>query len=122
MIIDSQNTISNIGDMSKVKKSCLKDISGPAEISQIEGGLKVSTNLVEYSGTSEIEGKDLNMHIAILSEPAKSLAIEYAVAEVSSNCNNKEVNLACSDYPFIFKAVWKEEEKASEEKCFGRRI
>lgn len=54
--------------MSKVKKSCLEDMSGPAEILQIEWGLEVSTILVEYSGTSEIEGKDLNMHIAISSE------------------------------------------------------
>ena len=62
--------------------------------------MEVSTNLVEYSGTSEIEGKDLNMHIAILSEPADFLAIEYAGAEVSTNCNSKEVNLAFfnSDY------------------------
>ena len=74
-----QNTVSKIGDMSKVHESCLEDISGPAEILQIEGGLDVSTNMVEYSGTSEVEGKDLNMHIAILSEPAKSLAIDYAL-------------------------------------------
>ena len=70
---------------------------------------------MDVSGTSEIEGKDLNMHIAISSEPAKSLAIDYAVAEVSSNCNNKEVNLACTDYPFTFKALRKEEEEESEE-------
>ena len=46
-VLHGQNTISNIGDMSKVKESCLEDISGPAEILQIEGGSEVSTNLVE---------------------------------------------------------------------------
>ena len=62
------------------------------------------TSMVEYSGTPEIVGKDLNLHIAILSTPATTLALEYAVTEVSSNCNKKEVILACTDYPFIFKA------------------
>ena len=62
--------------ISKVEESCLENISRPAETLQIEGELEVSTNLVEYSGTSEIEGKDLKKHIAILSEPANFLAIE----------------------------------------------
>ena len=73
---------------------------------------------MDVSGTSEIEGKDLIIHIAISSEPANFLAIEYAVAEVSSNCNNNEVNLACTDYFFNFKALRKEEEE-SEEKHSG---
>ena len=50
-----------------------------------------------------------------MSEPANLLAIEYAVAEVSSNCNNKEVNLACTDYLFTFKALGKKEEDKNEE-------
>ena len=53
--------------------------------------------MVEYSGTSEILGKDLKKHIAILSEPANNLAIEYAGAEVFSKCNNKAVPITCSD-------------------------
>ena len=50
----------------------------------MEGGLNFSTNMVKYSGTSEVEGKDLNTHIAISSVLAKSQAIDYAVKEVSS--------------------------------------
>ena len=45
-VLHGQNTISNMGDMSKVKESYLKVISGPA----VEGGLKFSTNLVAYFG------------------------------------------------------------------------
>ena len=45
----------------------------------------------------------------------KCMAIQYAGVEVFSNCNNKEVNLACSDHPFTFKALGKEEEETSEE-------
>ena len=102
MVYHGQNTVSKIGDMSKVNESCLEDISGPAEILQIEGASDVLTNMVEYSGTSEVEGKYLNMHIAILSAPAKSLAIDYAVTEVSSNCNKKEVVFASTYYLFLF--------------------
>ena len=57
----------------------------------------------------------MNLHIAILSAPAATLALEYAVTEVSSNCNKKEVILACTNYPFIFKASGQEEEEESEE-------
>ena len=39
LVLHGPNTISNIGDMSKVKESCLEDISGAAEILQIEGGV-----------------------------------------------------------------------------------
>ena len=107
-----KNTVSKTGDiLSKVHESCLEDISGTAERLQIEGELDVSTSMVEYSGTPEIEGKDFNMHIAILSALATPLAIDYAVTEVSSNCNKKEVVLACTDYLFTFKAIGKEEEE-----------
>ena len=67
--------------------------------------------MIEYSGTPEVEGKDLNMPISNSSAPATPLAIDYAVTEVSSNCNKKELILACTDYPFIFKASGKEETK-----------
>ena len=39
---------------------------------------------------------------------------EYGT-EVFSNCNNKAVNLACSDYPFTFKTLGKEEERIEEQ-------
>ena len=55
------------------------------------------------------------MLIIISSVPAKSLAIDYAVTEVSSNCNKKEVILASTDYLFTFKASGKEKEEESEE-------
>ena len=66
--------------------------------------------MVEYSGAPEIVGKDLNLHFTISSEPATTLALEYAYTEVSSNCNKKEVILACTDYTFISKASGKSEE------------
>ena len=66
-------------------------------------GLESSTKLVEYSGKPNIEGKDLNKHNAILSEPSNILAIEYAGTEVFSNSNKKAVNNACTDYLFIFR-------------------
>ena len=50
-----KNTVSTTGDiLSKVHESCLEDISGTAEILQIEGELDVSTRMVEYSGTPKI--------------------------------------------------------------------
>ena len=91
-ILHGQSTVSNIGDVNKVGESCSENISGPAET--LRGSWRFSTNLVEYSGNSEIECKDLKKHIVISSEPANILALEYAGAEVFLNCNNKEVNLA----------------------------
>ena len=40
------------------------------------------TNMVEYSGTSNIVGKDLKLHVANSSAPAAPLALEYVVTEV----------------------------------------
>ena len=77
--------------------------------------MDVLTSMVEYFGTPEIEGNDLNLHIAISSMPATPLATDYAVTELSSNCNEKEVILACTDYPFICMASVKEEEEEREE-------
>ena len=81
-VLHGQSTVSNIGDITKVEESCLANISRSAETLKIEGELKVSTNSVEYSGNSEIEGEDSKKHIAILSEPANILAIKYASSEV----------------------------------------
>ena len=67
--------------------------------------------MVDYFGNPDIEGKDLKKHIAISSEPANILAIEYAGSEVFSNSNNKAVNLTCTDYPFILKALGKKQER-----------
>ena len=41
--------------------------------------------------------------------------MEYAGTEVFSNCNNKAVNIICSNYPFIFKALGKEIETSEEQ-------
>ena len=65
-----QNTVSKTGDiLSKVHESCLEDISGTAEILQIEGELDVSISMVEYSGTPEIEGKILNCNFLCAGHP-----------------------------------------------------
>ena len=63
----------------------------------------------------KIVGKDLNLHIANSSAPAASLALEYAVTEVRQTCNKQEVMLACTDHPFIFKALGNSEEESEEE-------
>ena len=114
-VLHGQSTVINLGDITIVEESCLENISWLAETLKMYGELEVSTNLVEYSGTSEIEGKDFKKHIAISSKPANILAaIEYAGTVLFSNCNNKAVNLACTGYPFIFKALGKEEETSEE--------
>ena len=98
---DTVSKTSNI--LSILDESCFNEISGTAEIIQAEEELIVLTNMVEYSSTSKIVGKDLNLHIANLSMPAATLALEYAVTEVPQNCDKQEVILACTDYPFIFR-------------------
>ena len=55
--------------LSIVDMSCFKEISGTSEIIQAEEELDVLTNMVEYSGTSKIVGKDLNFHISNSSAP-----------------------------------------------------
>ena len=58
--------------------------------------------MVEYSGTSKIVGKDLNLHIANFYAPAAPLALEYVVTEVPQKCNKQEVREifpTCTDYP-----------------------
>ena len=67
-----------------------QSISGTAEIIQTEEELDALTNMVEYSGTSEIVGNDLELHIADLSVPAAPLALEYVVTEVPQNCKNRK--------------------------------
>ena len=60
--------------------------------SAIRKGLETKKTIgVEISGTSQIVGKDSNLHIAELSEPAGILALEYNDSEVSQNCNTQEV-------------------------------
>ena len=61
--------------------------------------------MVEYSGQSDIVGKDLKKHIAILSDLANIPALEYAGLEVLSKHNNKALSLECTDVPFTFKAT-----------------
>ena len=48
----------------------------------------------------------MKKHIAISSDPANNVAIEYAGSETFSTC---------TDYPFIFKALGKEQETSEEE-------
>ena len=38
----------------------------------------------------------------------------YVVTEVPQNCNKQEIILACTDYPFIFKASGNSEEESEE--------
>ena len=44
MVLHSQNTVSNIGGITKVEVLCLENISGPAETLKIEGEVEVLTN------------------------------------------------------------------------------
>ena len=53
-------------------------------------------------------------HIAISSDPANFLAIEYVGLEVLFNSNNKALSLECTDYPCIFKALGKKQETSEE--------
>ena len=59
-------------------------------------------------------GKDSNLHIAELSEPAGKMALKYVDSEVPQNCNTQEVREifpTCTDYPpFIFTGSGKSEE------------
>ena len=59
-----QFTASNVGDIRRVEFSDLKNISEPAKTLSIEGGQESSALMVEYSGQSDIGGKDLNELIA----------------------------------------------------------
>ena len=65
--------------------------------------------MVKYFGKPEIEGKNLKKHIAISSDPANILAIEYTGLEVLSKSNNK------ANVPFIVKALGKKQETSEEE-------
>ena len=47
--------------------------------------------------------------------PCQVFRLLFPGLEVSTNCNKKEVILACTDYPFIFKASGKKEVEESEE-------
>ena len=109
-----QTTASNSNILSRVNESCFDDIPGTTEIIQAEEELDFLTNVVENSGTSEIVGKDSNLHSADSSAPAAPLALEYVDTEVPQNCNKQEIVLACTDYPFIFKASGKSEEESEE--------
>ena len=40
--------------------------------------------------------------------------LHIAVTEVPQNCNKQEIILACTDYPFIFKASGRSEEESEE--------
>ena len=63
---------------------------------------------VEISGTSQIVGKDSNLHIAELSWPAGKLALKYVDSEVPQNCNTQELREifpTCTDYPHLFLQV-----------------
>ena len=81
-------------------------------------GLETNKTIgVEISGTSQIVGKDSNLHIAELSAPAGTLALKYVDAEVPQNCNKQEVGEifpTCTDYPFIFTGSGKSEEESEE--------
>ena len=106
-VLQGETIASNSNVLSIVKPlSCFDDISGSTEIVQAEKGLETTKTIgVEISGTSQIVGKDLNLHIADLSAPAGTLALKYVDAEVSQNCNKQEIGEifpACTDYPFIF--------------------
>ena len=69
--------------------------------------------MVDYFGNPDIEGKDLKKHIAISSEPANILAIEYAGSVVLSNSRNKAVNLTtCTS---LSKVLGKEQETSEVE-------
>ena len=61
--------IASKSNILKVKPlSCFSDISGSIEIAQCEKGLETNKTIgVEISGTSQIVGKDSNLHIADLS-------------------------------------------------------
>ena len=63
----------------RVDLSWLENISEPAETLTIKVGQGISTQMVEYSGQSDIVRKDLKKHIA-----ANIPAIEYASLEVLS--------------------------------------
>ena len=90
-VLKGGHIASNSNVLCKVKPlSCFDDISGSTEIAQCEKGLETNkTTGVEISGTSQIVGKNLNLHIAELSAPAGTLALKYVDAEVSQNCNKQ---------------------------------
>ena len=80
-----------------------------AFISKQSLGINHILSWILYSGKPDIEGKNLKKHIAISSEPANILAIEYTGLEVRSNSNNKALSLKCTYYPFIVKALGKKQ-------------
>ena len=90
---------------------------GP-EIAHCKKGLETNKTIgVEISSTSQIVGKDSNLHIAELSAPAGTLALKYVDTEVPQNCNKQEVREifpTCTDYPFIFSGIGKSEEESEE--------
>ena len=71
--------------------------------------------MVEYSGQTDIVGKDFNEHIANLSIPAKTPALEYTGLEVLSKSNKIAVSYAYTHVPFNFKAARKKQEKQEPE-------
>ena len=62
--------------------------------------------MVEYSGQSDIVGKDLNEQIAIQSIPAQ----EYAGLEVLFKSNKIALGNKCIHVPFSFKTTRKKQE------------
>ena len=75
-VLKGGHIASNSNVLCKVKPlSCFDDISGSTEIAQCEKGLETNKTIgVEISGTSQIVGKDLNLHIAELSNPKSVVA------------------------------------------------
>ena len=82
MVKHGQTTASNSNILSRVNESCFDDIPGTTEIIQAEEELEILTSVVENSGTSEIVGKDSNLHSADSSAPAAPLSLEYVDTEV----------------------------------------
>ena len=80
--------ISNVGDIPKKYLSYSENISETAETLSIEGGQESLALLDEYSGQSDIVGKDLKKHISNSSNLANIPALEYTGMEVLSKSNN----------------------------------
>ena len=90
-VVHTQKQLPTLLGISYSNESCLSDISGSKEIAQCEKGLETKKTIgVEISGTSQIVGKDSNLHIAELSAPASTLALKYVDAEVPQNCNKQD--------------------------------